>query len=662
MWRGRLTYSLLLLIAACTLVVSGCAADSATGKDGSCVLNSDCATGEICASDQTCVPVSGDTCEHDSDCTNVPQPNCIGDQLTTYGGICSATSEVPTCDYVAVDSQTCNAGCSNGACNPDLCKDVVCDTPPDAICQDATTLKTYESNGTCAQGDCSYTSSEQSCVYGCMDGACNQGPCDQQACNTPPAPDCDGNTGRVYADSGQCVEDNGSATCQYDVTFNDCDYVAGTCDASTGTCSGGVTEVGGAVIDEIMVNPDGLSDYDSEWFEVVNTSGADIDLTGWKIQSGSASGTDEEHALTSPPAFPDGARLVFANGSDPAGDGSVTPDYVYSDISLTNTSDWIKLVNANGDTVDYVFWEAGSVIAGKSRKLDPSAPMTAEGNNDFANWCPELDTQYGTAGNYGTIGDANTACNADPCSGFSCVKPADFCNSAGNAVQYTADTATCQVSRFHNPYCDFQPTEVQCTDSEYCLSGVCQAINGTLPSPGDVIFTEFMGDPDKTNDTDGEYIELYNTTDQDLTLFTLTVKDNETGSKANSFVIEDPNATIAAHSYAVLVANTDSTANGGISGGYALADSPLKNSPGASGLVISLVRRDGTVIDDAYYGTPATGASQQLSLDAYTGSATNIAQANDDATHFCAATLASTGYTSGDLGSPGADNETCPAP
>jgi hypothetical protein len=433
--------------------------------------------------------------------------------------------------------------------------------------------------------------------------------------------------------------------------------VGGTCEPSSGTCTGPISQVGGAAIVEYMANPTSLWDGDGEWFEVINTSGADIDLSGWKIVS--ADGTSvEEHVLTTPPAFADGQRLLFANSDDPASDSSITPDYVYDAITLTNTLDWIQLVNASDEVVDYVFWEAGTVMDGNARKLDPSVTDPVTGNDDFANWCPELGTEFGTGGNFGTPAGVNTACASDACADVTCEKPDDFCNADGNAVQYQVDTAICETTRFNNPFCDFEPAETDCADVDYCLTGACETVTGQLPTADDIIFTEFMGDPSGA-DSDYEYLELFNTTDQELTLFTLVIKDNETGGSANSFVVKDPAATIPANGYAVLVANTDETANGGISGGYSLADSPLKNSPGAGGLVISLTLRDGTVIDDAYYGAPTEGVAQQLGLDAYTGSATNIAASNDADANWCAATVADAGYTSGDLGSPGVDNEAC---
>lgn len=639
-----------------TLLSAGCATDTAPGGEDSCVVNSDCADDEICASDGTCTLVGEQTCAENSDCTNVPEPSCSGDQLITYGGVCDG-DEAQTCNYPAVETVTCEAGCADGACNPDPCEDVVCDDPPAPECNESGGLVSYEPTGTCSGGECDYQriSPAEQCVHGCDSGACLQGPCEQTACDDPPAPECDGNTGIVYASTGTCTEEEGSASCSYEITYNNCDYVGGTCDASTGTCTDPITQVGGVTIVEIMANPSGRYESSDEWFEIVNTSGASIDLTGWTIRSGTSTDTVEEHALTSAPAFDDGARLLFASGPEPAGDDSVTPDYEYGDITLNNNADYIELVNAAGEVVDYVFWEAGSMIDGQSRKLDPSATD----NDDFANWCPELDTTYGADGNYGTPGAQNPACAADACADVTCEKPDDFCNADGNAIQYTAQTATCEVSRFNNPYCDFLPTEVDCTDTEYCLTGVCEAVTGQLPSAGDIIFTEFMGNPSATSDSNGEYLELYNTTDQELTLFTLVIEDNETGGSHNNFVIENPTATIPANGYAVLATNTTSTENGGIQNAYFLQSGLLKNSPGASGLVISLKLQDGTVIDEAYYGAPATGASQQLSLDAYTGSATNIAQSNDDDTNFCAATVADAAYTSGDLGSPSVANEAC---
>jgi hypothetical protein len=659
MFRSKLTIlSAVLMVSA--FLAAGCATDApGSGAGDSCVVDSDCSGERVCSDDGVCTDSAEAVCTEDADCDEIPDAHCSDDQLITYSGVCEGDEE-KACNYVA-DSETCTAGCSQGACNADPCDGKICDDPPDAYCEDADTLVTYEQSGTCSDGDCSYSTSSDTCVHGCSNGACNPGACADEVCDTPPDPECDGNTGLVYADSGTCYEDDGAATCSYDITFNNCDYTAATCQSDTGTCDGGLTQVGGAVIVEYMVEPVGTFHAAGQWFEVVNTSGAGIDLDGWKIRAGTSDTDFDEYvfddATEAVPSFPDGARLLFSRGSDPAGDGSITPDHKYSGVGLPLVSGWLELINSSDEVVDRVFWEAGTIMAGHSRKLDPDANSSAEANDDFANWCPEMDESYGNLGNLGSPAGANPICDADPCDGYTCEMPADYCNADGNAVEFTEPDPVCQESRLNNPYCDFGPVEVECADTEYCLAGVCEPV-GDLPEPGEVIFTEFMGNP-SLNDRDAEYLELYNTTDRELALFSLTIEDNETGSMHNSFVIEDTDATIEANSYAVFVTSTDSSENGGIADAYELADSPLKDSPPSEGLVISLVRADGTLIDEAHYGEPASGASQQLSLDAYTGGAADPAASNDGSDNFCEATAASSGYTSGDLGSPGEDNEVC---
>ncbi|MFP4598779.1 MAG: lamin tail domain-containing protein [Persicimonas sp.] len=659
MSRKSVLVSLIALSALVLMAMStGCTAEGTSSGEQSCAVSTDCSGDEVC-NDGVCEQPAAE-CEEDAECTDIPAATCDGDELLTYTGVCGG--DEPGCNYAVKETETCATGCSDGQCNPDACEGVTCDDPPEPTCTDADTLEVYTGNSDCADGDCSYETETSGCVHGCADGACNEGACDAAVCDEPPEPSCDGNTYVDYAEDGHCYEEDGAATCGYDKNFTNCDYVGGTCDVDAGGCVDAITQVGGAVIVEYMVNPTGLSDSDAEWFEVVNTSGSAIDLNGWRIESGTSGDTIEEHVIEDAPAFPDGARLVFARGDDPAGDASVSPAYVYGfDISMNNMSDWIQLVRPGSDEdeiVDRVFWEEGAIIAGKSRKLDPQADVSASANDDVSNWCPELDEGFGSEANFGTPGSTNPACTAAPCDTYVCEQPEDYCNYDGDAVEYTVEDPTCEVSRFQNPYCDFEPVTVECTTEQYCVTGVCEDVSHDLPAAGDVIFTEFMGDPEAIGDTSGEYIELYNTTDQELALFTLTIHDDEEGSMNDSFVIDDPTATIAAGGYAVLATDTDETVNGGIEDAYLLADSPLKNSPGADGLTITLVRQDGVVVDEAYYGEPTEGVAQQLSSDAYDGVADADA-ANDDATNFCDATEASAGYTSGDLGSPGAANEVC---
>src|SRR5262245_30831499 len=66
----------------------------------------------------------------------------------------------------------------------------VCFDPPPAECLDSYTLRTYSPFGTCVLGQCDYNPMDQDCVNGCDTGACIPDACAGITCNTPPANYC----------------------------------------------------------------------------------------------------------------------------------------------------------------------------------------------------------------------------------------------------------------------------------------------------------------------------------------------------------------------------------------------------------------------------------------------------------------------------------------
>ncbi|MFU8805969.1 MAG: lamin tail domain-containing protein, partial [Bradymonadaceae bacterium] len=561
------------------------------------------------------------------------------------------------------DTQACDFGCLNGACLEDVCAGEVCNTPPAPSCEaDGQTLVTFGSIGTCnPDTGCQYESSFQTCADACENGACTQSVCGEDSCATTPDDRCDGNTAIMYTGEGECfVEEGGGAACDHQYETQNCTYLQATCEA--GVCEGGVEQTGHVVITEYMAAPSGIWGGVGEWFEVVNTSGAPIDLTGWKIRSGGT--TDEadveEHVISDPPSFPTGARLFFANNNDPGQDGSITPDYRYSrfDIILNSYSDWIAIVSPEGDVADIVFWEPGSIIEGRSRKLNPEVELTAGANDDYRNWCPSLDDAdvYGAGDqNFGRPGLENSPCAPQPCADVVCEKPDDYCSASGNAVQYQLDATTCLVTRFNNPWCNFEPETVTCTNDELCFDGACENLPTNLPEPGELVITEVMGNP-SIADNVAEWIEIYNRSDRELTLFTLYINDNEEGLAFDSYQVVDRNAVVSPGEYIVFVRNVDASVNGGVEDGFYYNGSHLKNSPG-EGMQLKIVREDGVVVSAVHYGTPTTGVSQQLSVDFY-----KDVNAFDPAVLLAPESWCNgeSAYGDGDLGTPGADNLICP--
>jgi hypothetical protein len=110
--------------------------------------------------------------------------------------------------------------CSDGACITDPCDGVVCDTLPEPSCEGANTLATYQSPGTCTDGVCAYPSTQITCDFMCSDGACIPDPCDGIVCDTPPEPSCeDENSYLAFKSRGTCSE----GVCEYAPLPTTCD-------------------------------------------------------------------------------------------------------------------------------------------------------------------------------------------------------------------------------------------------------------------------------------------------------------------------------------------------------------------------------------------------------------------------------------------------------
>ena len=152
------------------------------------------------------------------------------------------------------------------------------------------------------------------------------------------------------------------------------------------------------VVNEVMSNPDAVSDDAGEWFEVHNRGAADVSLQGWRI----ASGNDAVHTISAAVSVPAGGYLVLARSGAPGANGGVAAGYAYgTGVTLVNTSDWLALRDASGATVDSVAWSASP--AGVSRGVrDPSADNTFLAG---VNWTAQT-TPYG-GGDRGTPGARN---------------------------------------------------------------------------------------------------------------------------------------------------------------------------------------------------------------------------------------------------------------
>lgn len=173
---------------------------------------------------------------------------------------------------------------------------------------------------------------------------------------------------------------------------------------------------------------------------------------------------------------------------------------------------------------------------------------------------------------------------------------------------------------------------------------------------GDLVITEVMQNPCgeytsscAVDDNQGEWFEVYNTTNIDVDLNGLMVSDD--GS--NAFTVSS-SLIIPANGYLVFGINADTATNGGVNVDYEYTDMTLGNGDdelylsNADGVIDQIIWDNGSTFPDP------VGAA--MALDAGFMNATD----NDSGANWCEAT---TTYGDGfDFGTPGIANPTCPPP
>lgn len=367
---------------------------------------------------------------------------------------------------------------------------------------------------------------------------------------------------------------------------------------------------GAVVVTEIMADPKAVADAKGEWFEVVNTSGAKLDMNGWTIEDGSS----HTHVIDNggPLIVLSGAAVVFGVNADVATNGGVSVDYAYKAISLTNSGGAVRLSFA-GVEVDAVVYATPPfpTASGASLQLD-NLSFDAALNDDAGAWCVS-SSPFG-AGDLGSPGLPNTVCKAGPKCGDGTLDAGEQCDD-GNT-----------------------------TPGDGC-SDACTKEVEPVP-PGAIVITEIMPDPKAVSDTQGEWFEVANVTDTAIDLQGWLLTD---GANEKHTINGTGGVVVPAKSSLVFGRNEDVATNGGVPVAYQYSGMNLSNGGDSIRLVSGGVVVDAVTWDGSF--PLSAGASLSLSATHYD------AADNDAAASWCLGTLP---YGGGDLGSPGDPNAPCP--
>lgn len=361
------------------------------------------------------------------------------------------------------------------------------------------------------------------------------------------------------------------------------------CAAAGGTRPAVVPRVGDLVVTEIMADPNSVTDPNGEWFEVYAARA--VDLNGLSIGSG---GDEIRMTLgaTDCLRMEAASYWIFARSNDPSVNGGLPDVHALFNFGLNNSGGEIVLRYGDAE-IDRVVYP--KPVSGTSYQLGVADPKSTD-NDVTANWC-EAVARYG--GEYGGS-DAGTPGGKNPiCAGS---------------------------------------TRGECLDS-----GKSRPV--VAPSPGDLVISEIMADPNAVSDANGEWFEVYVAKDMDLNGLQVgpasdAVKMTLGGEDCLHF---------AAGIHVVFGRSQDPQVNGGLPKVDLLFNFGLTNSGG--GLYLG---KGDAEIDGVAYG--ASKAGQALSLDLGAISA----EENDDGANWCHASSAVAGSSGGgDWGSPGQPNPTC---
>lgn len=178
-------------------------------------------------------------------------------------------------------------------------------------------------------------------------------------------------------------------------------------------------------------------------------------------------------------------------------------------------------------------------------------------------------------------------------------------------------------------------------------------------SAGDLVISEIMINPAAVADSLGEYIEVYNNSGGAVDVEGLYFTNDSSRSAEVTSGVVVTSAEVADGAYFVIGPDSDSATNGGYSpdATYAWGGASGEFSVGNSGEIIGMYSDSGETLlldevdftESDYFGTPV---GNSMSLDTpYLDE-----EANDHGGHWCDASTAMTG---GDLGTPGAANDSC---
>jgi len=343
----------------------------------------------------------------------------------------------------------------------------------------------------------------------------------------------------IQSDTPVCICDNGN------------------CEVPNGLKSGDIT------INEFMPNPSGSDRY-NEWIELKNNTNNDIKIDNLKIVKDNTSYILRERDKV----IKKNSYFLIAKSPNV---NLETYDAIISNLTLSNSGNHTLKLYVNDVKVDETVYSGSS--SGVSYQFDGSE------------WCKSKAVISDSNSDKGTPAVENTVCG-DLC--------AHNCSNHGNCNEVDG-SCECEGG-YTGDICN------QC-ENGYRLNGsTCEKILSQLLNERDIIITEFIPNP-AGSDGDGEYIEIYNRTNEDLSLDGLRIIKDDT----TPWVLDNGH-TINAYSHFLI------TRSSSFPDSDAVMTSMSINNTGEHSLILEI---DDFALDSVSYNNSEEGLSVQLDINKY---------------------------------------------
>jgi cysteine-rich repeat protein len=312
---------------------------------------------------------------------------------------------------------------------------------------------------------------------------------------------------------------------------------------------------------------------------------------------------------------------------------------------------------------DHTYTVSETIQPGWIQTYPPEGEYTVEilnhndvENIDFANYFPTCGNDILDSGEQCDDGnlDDGDGCSAiceneipDPTCGDGNLDPGESCDNGPT----NGDHAICSDQCTLNPQCNDgidndDDQLIDYSDDPGCDDSLDDnETNGEGIQSGDIVINEIIQNPNAVWDSDGEWFELYNTTDHSIDLNGCIVSEN--GSQ--SFVINST-LNILSNGYAVLADKIDPLENGGVNADYEYSSITLNNSDDELILTCDQTEIDRVEYDGGPNFPDPNGKSMILS---------NPNVDNNVGSNWCES---SSPFGDGDLGTPGSQNDSCGGP